>query len=466
LGSSHKQRELVVASTADDAAVNLCDTDGSSDQDDNCDGANFLLARAKVLGACDVIEQGRVFVERGSIYGAVIVMPQLARSLDWPHILTVEAIRSYLLFMLDLALQSLILMMLAKHETILNTFSGQMFLCDMGAGCSDVYSNHGKTCTGPGGTNITPPRLYSYDSWNNRNFVKASLKTLFPDMVSEIDENIDPGEYGLESYWCRWLCCFLFMMTMVQEAINIVDMAQLLYYIPSHGQSWVHIEDNECPSKDIHSNSGNTSKQEHGEWWEKVVLMIAGMPRIWKITNIILVLLPKVMVWKLTAQTGVMFLMETAAIDDLIVNSIALTFVLAISEMVVQTLTSETTHTLLERCKDYPLYNDNEMQHMSDDDILKEYGALKHVRRAGVFDIIRSFFPLKLIATACLTMVCVFGYYRSHCNLLDGWPYSWLPKPLHLAESTRISVLNAFFPGVFRIPLQKSPEWTMPENSN
>ncbi|CAL1167997.1 unnamed protein product, partial [Cladocopium goreaui] len=188
-------------------------------------------------------EAGSCFVEKGSIYGAAILMPQLARSMNWHRLLTIEAFRSFILIAVSIFLQVSLLVMLARKESVYDTFAGQMFLCDLGAGCIQGYSSR---CTGPSGTEITPPRLYSFDIWTTRLFVRApwqsvqgktmeSLKAIFPDKQDDIDERIvpwheqfdertfdeikskgtqrvqmphelDPGEYGLESYYCRLLC--------------------------------------------------------------------------------------------------------------------------------------------------------------------------------------------------------------------------------------------------------------------
>jgi len=449
-------------------------SEGSGSDDKNIRSYQEQLAKAKVIGSSDIIEKGSLFVEKGSIYGAVVLMPQLARSLDWPHWLTVNAVRSYLLFALDLFLQSLILMMLAKHEVINDTFAGEMFLCDMGAGCNGINANSGATCTGPAGTNITPPRLYSYDIWSTRVFVKQSLQTIFPDQAKEIGEKIDPGEFGIEDYWCRLLCCFLFIMTMWQELSNIIDMAELFWYVPAKSESWVGWEDKEetSPVEGFQSfgmqkvegfmteEAKQEDKEDDEDWWEKVDIRIAGMSRFWKVFNVMFVLFPKFMVWKLTAETGVMFLMETAAIDDLIVNSVALTFVLAISEMVCQAFTSETTHEMLHKCQDYPLYDREKLRNMDDEEILKTYGDRKHSRRANVFDILRALLPPKVIAVLLLTAFGVWHYYQRHCYSVGFLVY--MPNPLYLAKSTTFTVLHAFLPSFFQPDLQTDPEWTMP----
>jgi hypothetical protein len=56
----------------------------------------------------------------------------------------------------------------------------------------------------------------------DRTFVRDSLKALFPDRVEEIEQKIDPGEYGVESYWCRFACCFVFMISCMDSLSDLV----------------------------------------------------------------------------------------------------------------------------------------------------------------------------------------------------------------------------------------------------
>lgn len=64
------------------------------------------LARSKLLGALEICEAGSCFVEKGSIYGTAILMPQLARSMNWHRVLAVEAFKSFILMFASLFLQA------------------------------------------------------------------------------------------------------------------------------------------------------------------------------------------------------------------------------------------------------------------------------------------------------------------------------------------------------------------------
>merc|ERR1719506_3577426 len=56
-------------------------------------------------------EGGTCKVEQ-SVYGAAIVMPQLARTAGWSKCFTILAFRSYVFLMLNILLQSFVLKML------------------------------------------------------------------------------------------------------------------------------------------------------------------------------------------------------------------------------------------------------------------------------------------------------------------------------------------------------------------
>merc|ERR1719161_2717950 len=90
---------------------------------------------------------------------------------------------------------------------------------------------------------------------------------------------------------------------------------------------------------------------------DRVHLKIAGMPLSWKIINAMFVLLPKLLIFKITAETGTNFLMETAGIDDLIVNSVALGFILNIDEMLFDHIMTWEERKMLDEVEDFVPYD-------------------------------------------------------------------------------------------------------------
>merc|ERR1711879_592903 len=166
-------------------------------------------------------------------------MPQVARTARWPRFLSSLVFQAYLFLLVNVIVQSTLLYMIAKEELVMDLFAGQMYLCDFGAWLSRCPGH--PSCTGPAGSQITPPRMYSYAMWSTRTYARDSLKALFPDRVDEIHAKIDPGEYGVESYWCRWLCCFIFMMSVMSELFLNVEMLKLVWFVPSRNEPWIEL---------------------------------------------------------------------------------------------------------------------------------------------------------------------------------------------------------------------------------
>ncbi|CAE7883988.1 unnamed protein product [Symbiodinium microadriaticum] len=195
--------------------------------------------------------------------------------------------------------------MLIHGALQLGPVGGQMYLCDFGANLN--------ACT------VDPN---AEGAWQTRSFVAASLKALFPDKADDIR-----------------------------------------YYVPSTDEPWYELGEEE----------EDEAQESMEKWLGQVTVQVAGMSRLWKIVNafvsafdrlvqsdvlniasneVILVLVPKFLLWEMTAShelslesTGVDFLMETAgrclgkpSIDDLIVNSVALGFLLTLDEMLTEAM--------------------------------------------------------------------------------------------------------------------------------
>eukprot|EP00913_Durusdinium_trenchii_P020031 g18827.t1 len=250
--------------------------------DDTEEELNRQRAAAFMVGHFHVPKSRHHALEKESLYGAVILIPQIGRSCGWPCALMFVTVRVYLLFCVNFFLQSILLGEIDREQNVLDLFAGQMWLCDFGAPLEDCPSS--PSCTGPGGTQVD----------GTRNFVKDSLKKIFPDRESEIDEEIDPGEYGAESR---------------------------MY-----------------PRDDLVGDN----------WLEYVDVSVAGMPLRWKIINGLFILggsAPRIEMW---GGSSAMRLDE-----DCIVNSVALAFVLHMDELILSTLTSGKITSCLEKCKEY-----------------------------------------------------------------------------------------------------------------
>lgn len=407
------------------------------------------LAYAKTTIGITMREGGTCKVE-SSVYGAAIVMPQLARTTGWDRTLSILAIRSWFFLFLNVVLQVYLLAMLAKEDTVMDLFAGQMYLCDFG---KNLAKCPGPGCTGPGGTDVTAPRMYNWDQWSLRLYVRQAFKDMFPDRMTDINKFVDPGEYGVESYWCRFVCIFIFMIPCMRELNIIAKMAELLVRIPTDAEPWID------PKEEIVSGLGMI---------DEVTIKIAGMPMIWKIMDFMFIVLPKLLLWKMTAETGTTFLMETGGIQDIIINSVGLAFIVDLDELICDALMSEETKAFVAACEEFVLYDQKtscvgDMSALTEDEILiKHHDCQQSWSSWSIWDL-WGLFPGKLCMSLILTTGFCYEYYWKHCKLDDEGNY--VSKDMFLPTSVVYTWLNAVFPFFYPVHKEESPYWTMPDIS-
>lgn len=416
----------------------------------------FELACSRFIGGLASAKE-TIEIESDSVYGAALVMPQVARSMGWPRALVVMTMSSIFCLLMTVGLHVSLLVYIDKEEKVFDRFGGQMYLCDFGVHleqCTEDPDSPG--CMGPGGTKMSAPRLYDWSTWVTRNFVRDSFNAMFPHMTrDEINEKVDPGEYGVESYWCRVICVFIFILTLVPEAKLCSEMAQLLWYVPAENASWVEV--NEGGEKLL----------------DQLQVKTAGMGWGWKVFSMTFVLLPKSCLLLWTAKAGVFFLMETAAIDAIIVNSVALGFLLSLDELVYECLLDESSRLIMTRCQGFVPGEEDGLQERSDsrmshcaawsqEKTLKTFYTDQKL--SGVVSwllLIRDFLFSATRRVWIVTLVFVgfvSNYYLSVCQMEDG---RWVSKPAHLPTSLNYNAINAIFS--FTQSKEEKPYWTMPE---
>jgi len=377
---------------------------------------------------------GSCKIERESVYGAAIVLPQVARSMGWNRLLAGLTIRSFFFLILNVLLQLSLLYMINKEEQVMDLFGGQMHLCDFGAFINSCPSGPG--CTGPLGTEYTAERLYSWNAYTVRKFARDSLLAVFPEKKMEIEEKVDVGEYGLEDYWCRLVCCYMFMLSLMGDLVNNMRMIRLLLAVPTRADSWISGAEDE----DIH-------------------IGIAGMPLHWKVFSMIFVWVPKQWIWMLTAESGIHFLMDTGAIVDLIVNSVALSFILGVDEIIQSNLENRATRYLMEQVVDYtsPSY---ERIPTPQGDVLRNYES----RRRGCCNLLTDLaelFPVRCLGVFLLTAFFVVGYYTENCNWTDDGRL--VSAPMHLPKSVNYDVFSFLSVSLRHVAEVHETFWTMPK---
>jgi len=391
-------------------------------------------------------------LEKHSVYGAAIAMPQVARSVGWPITLTGLAIRSYIFLAFNLFIQFFLLSVINEELRIMYARAGRMHLCDFGADVDNCPE--GANCWGPGGTQYTPTRVYDFGSWATRNFVKSSLTALFPKMKQEIAENVDAGEYGLEDYYCRLACCLIFILAIVDDLTKTLGLLCLLLQVPTAAECWISYEVPTWDSKD-------RAMSIHG--WQELDLVkfrVCGMPMKWKVINVVFVFMPKCAIWWTLTSSGFHFLMETAGIVDLVVNCMALAFVLSLDEMCFERLATQATKHIMLQLEDiqFEVPEDNE----TDEVLLSRFRHLE----LGLSDrrwwrAFMLILPKRMIFIAILMFAFLGKYYINNCiRQKDG---SWVSRPMRLPDDVSYNPFTFMYD--FLLSWKTETFWEMPEDS-
>lgn len=409
---------------------------------------NSHVAAGKAMDILQMRAKGTCYVEQGSVYGAALALPQYARTSGWALHYTALAIRSYIFLVSNVLLQCFLLYMISKEERINDKFGGQMHLCNFGVGVPDCPN--ASDCTGPRGTMYTPSRLYDWSMWANRIFVRDAFEALFPDRMAEISKFIDPGEYGLESYWLRLSCCFLFVMGLWPDMVGTKDLLSLLKNVPSAPEPWLQYE----------APVGKTDHKDVQAELECVKFKVAGMPMHWKLINLVFVAIPKAYIWFLMVDIGTLFLMETAGIEDMIMNAVALSFILSIDELICAGLFSDTSKHMLDALEPLPLF-----ETVDQDDEKQIYERHQEERQWSFLrlELYKTIFPTRLSLMILCTGFFQFKYFIEHCEKLEDG--SWVGKDLHLPAQDGLSVLSFFsgpFPNLFPVQPRDETIWKMP----
>lgn len=412
-----------------------------------------FLIKMETIGVCGL--------ERSSVYGAAVALPQVARSTGYGRTMTSFAIRSYLFLLINIAMQLFLLSMIGEEAHVMSAFAGQPHLCDFakriencpGAGGSSKGSS-APNCQGPGGTPFSFPRLYDFHSWATRTFVRDSMKEIFPDRKEDIQSLADPGEYGMENYYCRLLCCFIFMMAVMEDLRSTMNVVHLLINIPTENGKWIRYEKPSWEDKD-------QAKLIHT--WRELDLVkfgVAGMPLKWKFINFVCVVIPKFIIWLVLAISGNYFLMETAGIVDVIMNSVALTFILNIDEMIFATFTTVAVKHMMANMEDFELFNVDNEENETEEEALHRFCREEFGARSWC-NFISKLNPKRIVVVIIGLAFFNIQYYYTNCEKAsDG---SWLSVPLYQPTHVRFNPVAWVFPlKAFGWHQASEPSWIMP----
>lgn len=177
---------------------------------------------------------------------------------------------------------------------------------------------------------------------------------------------------------------------------------------------------------------------------------IRGIPRRWKALYLLVVMI-RLLVWMVLAVQGLRFLMETGTVEDVILNSLSLGFILEIDTLIYSVSSSGMVKRLMENLEDYDPPS-HALHSWSVGAVLREESQERHeVRRGGgarrasrrlLHWLREGLMWLRGTGSIILVYVLYHYYFHAHCcRLRDG---SWVSKAVRPPISLWPSPLDYF----------------------
>ena len=183
----------------------------------------------------------------------------------------------------------------------------------------------------------------------------------------------------MESQIARLACALIFGVNLMNDMRDIYRLWELVIEVPSADDGgdllfWVITDEEEEDGEE------KEEPEENEEEKQTTRFQIRGMPRRWKAIYLALLVFPRSVVWVALAHQGFRFLMETGTVEDVILNSLALGYILDIDELIYAVCTSEVVKRIMEKLEDY---DPPAAQRRSTFSVSSALRAEKHVSQAS-----------------------------------------------------------------------------------
>eukprot|EP00434_Breviolum_minutum_P030991 symbB.v1.2.027409.t1/scaffold2802.1/size122644/5 len=258
---------------------------------------------------------------------------------------------------------------------------------------------------------------------------------------------VTPPELRISLIACA--CIFLFMLAVVEDLKESVGLGRTLWRLNGRSESWVSYSWPQWASKEEVKKIKDMSEL------DCVKFQVAGIPTHWKVFYLVFVLLPKFALWLAVAKSGVHYLMETAGIVDLIVNSMALTFVLEVDEMVFHRFTTTLTKHIMNNIQDLPNFDITQEETETNLQALERYKA-EELGSARWSKLMLSI-PWRFFLVLLLQAIFVSNYYLENCQKTEDG--SWVSRELRMPKDLSYRPLALMF-GL--LSTDGDPVWSMP----
>mmetsp|Transcript_75715 Transcript_75715/g.208926 ORF Transcript_75715/g.208926 Transcript_75715/m.208926 type:complete len:156 (+) Transcript_75715:2-469(+) len=152
--------------------------------------------------------------------------------------------------------------------------------------------------------------------------------------------------------------------------------------------------------------------------------------------------------------------METAGIVDLVVNAMALGFVLGIDEMIIERFGSLATKHMMDNLEAFPMFDTSEEESETLDQAYQR--ELREERESSYAMLICSLVPRRLIFVCVLMVYFVLKYYYVNCQRTEDG--TWVSSSMYIPQKV---VWDPFSLLRYGHAADAKPFWTwQPSNSH
>mmetsp|Transcript_60080 Transcript_60080/g.127277 ORF Transcript_60080/g.127277 Transcript_60080/m.127277 type:complete len:441 (+) Transcript_60080:130-1452(+) len=282
--------------------------------------AAFRMASARAVST----RNAGLLVPKDSLYGSVIVLPQIARALGNHPTYVGKATVAWICLGLVLFMQGIFVYevygMVARTD---KCCAADPEWCE-GKG----YVNGGRPSWDF--TGVFPDRWYLCHLWNTGNENHQIL---------------------------RKLCVVAFVVCLFKDMRQTSEMANLLWELPTGPGTWMVVTpaDEEVIRVDAEGHHTIHREVDHQIKWQ-----VDSLQLHWKILTLIFVLLPKFTIFCFLYFYGSMWLLSVSDHQELITNAVALVFVLELDEAVFAAVTTSDVQQQMDNLQPWSPYKPDE----------------------------------------------------------------------------------------------------------
>lgn len=281
----------------DQEDLDKLDTENSRSSTDEV-SSTFRKALARATGA------GGLLVPKDSLYGSVIVLPQVARSLDYHPVYVGKALVAWMCLVLVLGMQGMFVYEVYKMVMSKDT------CCSLNP---DPCLEEGFMRGGPAW-------------WGVFGVARDRWYLCYPELDATHRAQV-----------LRKLCVGAFVVCLFKDIRQTYEMVVLLRELPSETGTWLVISTLE---EEVLRVDTNGEKKFAREKDEQIHWQVDCMELHWKVLVLIAVIVPKLLIFAFLYFYGSIWLMNVVDHQELILNAVALVFVLELDEAVFAAVTT------------------------------------------------------------------------------------------------------------------------------